>query len=311
MPLFLDFSVHIAPLFTLLFLPIKNFFGETSRVRGRWVVAEASRTVEQLHPSPESRVGLFGVAIDAIRMEEAVRRVFGWIDGPREACRYVVTPNADHTVMLQEHRGLRDAYLDADMVLADGFPVILASRLLGRRLPERVAGSDLVPALFDAADPERPLRTFLLGAAPGVAARAAERIEAVSKGVDIVDTYSPPVGFEHDEIEQERILARVRNANPDILVIGLGAPKQELWVHENREKIAAPVALCVGATIDFLAGERTRAPKWLQRLHLEWFYRMLSEPRRLCRRYARDAWIFPQLVWREWRTVQDAQKPTG
>ena len=274
-------------------------------------MAEASRVIGQLHPSPNSRVGLFGVAIDAVRMEEAVRRVFGWIDEPHGACRYVVTPNADHTVMLQEHQGLREAYLEADMVLADGFPVILASRLLGRRLPERVAGSDLVPALFAAADPKRPLRTFLLGAAPGVAERAGERIVATSPGVDIVDTYSPPLGFEHDEVECGHILSRIRKVRPDILVVGLGAPKQELWVHENRERIEAPVALCVGATIDFLAGEKTRAPKWLQRMHLEWFYRMMGEPRRLFWRYARDAWVFPQLVWREWRNTHASQKASG
>lgn len=273
-------------------------------------MAKASRVIEEIHPSPKSRVGLFGVDIDAVRMDEAVQQVLGWIDERPLACRYVVTPNADHTVMLQEHEGLRKAYLDADMVLADGFPVILASRILGRGLPERVAGSDLVPALFAAADLKRPLRTFLLGAAPGVAERAAERIVAAWPGVEIVDTYSPPFGFEHDEVEQERILARVRKTSPDLLVVGLGAPKQEVWIHENRGKIAAPVALCVGATIDFLAGERSRAPKWLQRIHLEWFYRMMGEPRRLIGRYARDAWVFPQLVWREWRSVRNVQDST-
>jgi N-acetylglucosaminyldiphosphoundecaprenol N-acetyl-beta-D-mannosaminyltransferase len=244
-------------------------------------------------------------------MDEAVKQVLSWIDSPHAGCCYVVTPNADHTVMLQEHAGLRAAYRDADMVLADGFPVIWASRLLGRRLPERVAGSDLVPALFEAADPKRPLRTFLLGAAPGVAERAAARIRAAWPGVDVVATCSPPLGFEQDEVEQERILACIRSAVPDLLVIGLGAPKQELWVHRHRDRIGASAALCVGATIDFLAGEKARAPKWLQRLHLEWFYRMMGEPRRLVRRYARDAWVFPQLVWQEWRaSLANAEKST-
>lgn len=272
-------------------------------------MAKAGYVAERLHLSPENRVDLFGVAIDAVRMDEAVRRVLGWIDDPIGDCRYVVTPNADHTVMLQHDEGLRAAYRDADLVLADGFPVILASRLLGRRLPERVAGSDLVPAVFAAADPARKLRTFLLGAAPGVAERAGRRIEAEWPGVSIVGTYSPPFGFEHDEAEQQYTLERVRRAAADVLVVGLGAPKQELWVHEHRHEIEAPAVLCVGATIDFLAGERTRAPRWLQRLHLEWFYRMMGEPRRLVRRYARDAWIFPQLVWREWRTTPQAEKP--
>jgi N-acetylglucosaminyldiphosphoundecaprenol N-acetyl-beta-D-mannosaminyltransferase len=90
---------------------------------------------------------------------------------------------------------------------------------------------------------------------------------------------------------------------PDILVVGLGAPKQELWLHQHRQRIAAPVALAVGATIDFLAGEKARAPVWMRRVGLEWLHRLGSEPRRLCKRYARDAWLFPQLVWNEWRTV--------
>ena len=271
-------------------------------------MARANPLIEPVDLSSTSRVDLFGVTIDAVRMDQAVRQVMNWVDEPFGRCRYIVTPNADHTVMLQEHEGLREAYHGADMVLADGFPVILASRLLGRHLPERVAGSDLVPALFEAADPKRPLRIFLLGAAPGVADRAAARIGTEWPGVEVVDTYSPPFGFEHDGVEQERILTRVRAASPDLLVVGLGAPKQEIWVHEHHAKIEAPVALCVGATIDFLAGERSRAPRWLQRIHLEWLYRLLGEPRRLFWRYARDAWVFPQLVWREWRSHADGRK---
>ncbi len=85
-----------------------------------------------------------------------------------------------------------------------------------------------------------------------------------------------------------------------MLVVGLGAPKQELWVHAHRDQISAPVALCVGAAIDFLAGEKPRAPRWMRRIGIEWMHRLASEPRRLAMRYLRDAWIFPQLVWREW-----------
>ncbi len=244
---------------------------------------------------------MFGVQIDVIRMDEAVRRVMAWVEEPPSFCRYVVTPNVDHTIMLQEHEALRNAYAHAALVLPDGYPVVWASHLLGKKLPERVAGSDLVPALFAAANPKRPLRTFLLGAAPGVADRAADSIRAKWTAVDIVDTYSPPLGFEHDDVEQERILARIKTAKPDLLVVGLGAPKQEVWVHKQRERLASSVVLCVGATIDFLAGEKNRAPRWVQHIYLEWLYRLLSEPKRLFWRYARDAWVFPQLVWREWR----------
>ncbi len=255
----------------------------------------------ELHLSARPRVNLFGVQIDCLRMEDAVQRVLSWVHHPLGNCRYVVTPNVDHAVLLQEHEALREAYDHADLVLPDGQPVVWASRLLGKTLPERVAGSDLVPALFDAADAKRPLRTFLLGAGPGVAERAAASIQKKWDGVEIVDTYSPPFGFEKDDAEQARILARISAAKPDLLVVGLGAPKQEVWVCEQRRNLESAAVLCVGATIDFLAGEKTRAPRWIQRLNLEWLYRMLSEPRRLVGRYLRDAWVFPQLVWREWR----------
>lgn len=252
------------------------------------------------------RISLFGIELDAVRMHEAIERLFGWIESPDGRCRYVVTPNVDHTVMLQHHEGLRQAYGEASLILADGHPVVFASRLLRKPLPERVPGSDLVPRLFAAARSERPLRVFLLGAAPGVGQRAAKNIEQRWPAVQVVDTYSPPLGFERDDVENAHILERIAAVNPDVLVVGLGAPKQELWVHRHRSSLRASVALCVGATIDFLAGEKTRAPRWIQRLGLEWCHRMLSEPRRLVKRYAHDAWVFPQLVWREWWSAGNA-----
>ncbi len=250
-----------------------------------------------------NRIRLFGIEIDALRMNDAVQRVMGWTADTSDPCRFVVTPNVDHTVLLQSQAELRAAYRDAGLVLADGWPVVAASRLLRRPLPQRVTGADLVPALFEAADPRRPLRVFLLGAGPGVAERAARNIHRRWPAVAVVGVYSPPLGFERDEQENQRILDHIRQAAPHVLVVGLGAPKQELWVHRHRHHLAASVALCVGATIDFLAGEKQRAPALVQRLGLEWLHRMATEPRRLFRRYARDAWIFPQLVWREWRST--------
>lgn len=246
---------------------------------------------------------LFGMQIDPLRMAQAVKQVMAWVEAGERRCRYVVTPNVDHAVMFQENAALRDAYRDASLVLADGAPVIWASRLLRRALPQRVAGSDLTPAVFAAARKTRPLTTFLLGAAPGVAKRAAERIEARWPAVQVVGTYSPPLGFEKNDSENAAIVERINDISPDLLVIGLGAPKQELWIQRFAPQLKTSVALCVGATIDFLAGEKSRAPKLLQKVGLEWLHRVASEPRRLLGRYARDAWIFPQLVWREWRST--------
>ena len=187
------------------------------------------------------------------------------------------------------------------MVLADGKPVVWASRWLGRRLPEAVPGSDLAPALFSASG--GGLRVFLLGAAPGVAARAARKIREQWPRVEVVGHHSPPREFERSPEELQRILDRIAEASPQLLIVGLGVPKQEIWAHRHGARLAARVVLCLGATIDFLAGEKQRAPRWMRRAGLEWLHRVASEPRRLAPRYARDAWVFPRLVWKEWRTL--------
>jgi N-acetylglucosaminyldiphosphoundecaprenol N-acetyl-beta-D-mannosaminyltransferase len=246
-----------------------------------------------------ARVRLAGLSIDALTMNQAVGQLLAWAKAPGATCRYVVTPNVDHAVLFQSNAALRAAYDDAALVLADGMPLVWTSRLLRRSLPERVTGSDLVPALFTAVPSGRSLRVYLLGAAAGVAERAAANIVRRWPAIEVVGTYSPALGFEHDADENAAILQRIAAARPDVLVVGLGAPKQELWVHAHRDRIAAPIALCVGATIDFLADHIVRAPVWMQTSGLEWLHRLASQPRRLAKRYARDAWIFPQLVLRD------------
>lgn len=256
-------------------------------------------------------VNLFGMKIDVANMALAVDTVLDWCDQEDvEGCRYVVTPNVDHAVMYQTNADLRTAYTKASLVLADGAPVVLASRLVQKALPERVAGSDLVPAVFDKVTEKqqtKKLRVYLLGAGPGVAERAAEAIHQRWSGIEVVGTYSPPMGFENDPAENEHIVSLIAESQPDLLLVGLGAPKQELWVSRHIEQIDAKAALCIGATIDFLAGEKSRSPRWMQRVGLEWLHRMMTEPSRLAKRYLRDAWIFPQLVWREWRSCRQVQ----
>jgi N-acetylglucosaminyldiphosphoundecaprenol N-acetyl-beta-D-mannosaminyltransferase len=250
-----------------------------------------------------STVELFGMHIDRVDLNTAARRLLDWCDDSGTGCcRYVVTPNVDHAVMFQTHAGLRKAYEDAALVVADGTPLVWASRVLRRPLPGRVAGSDLVPAILEHAETRTsPLRVFLVGAAPGVAKRAAQVIPNRWKNVEVVGTHSPPPGFEGDPNENANILDAVSEAQPELLIVGLGAPKQELWVAEHYQQLEAKAAICAGATIDFLAAEKQRSPVWMRRAGLEWVHRLASEPRRLAKRYARDAWVFPQLVWREWR----------
>ena len=242
---------------------------------------------------------LFGIKIDAIRMNEAVASVRAWINEAPAECRYVVTPNVDHAVLLQENDGLCKSYEEAHLILADGHPIVWASRLLRQPLPERVAGSELVPALFDSCNESGGLRVFLLGAQPGIGAIAAANMKKQWPNVETVGVYSPPMGFEKDPEENNYILGRIALCRPDLVIVGLGAPKQEIWVNKHYKQINAKAALCVGATIDFLAGEQKRAPVWMQKGGIEWLHRMCSQPRRLVKRYAKDAWVFPQLVWRQ------------
>jgi N-acetylglucosaminyldiphosphoundecaprenol N-acetyl-beta-D-mannosaminyltransferase len=254
---------------------------------------------------PGSKIELFGVRIDSLTLDQAVTRVLNWMAGPDTRCRYIVTPNTDHMVLLHHDDALRKAYSEASMVVADGFPLVWASRMLKKALPERVAGSDLVPAIFDAASRHagapggKPLTVFLLGAGPGIAVQAARNIEERWPHVKVIGTHSPPQDFDYKFRRNKEIIDLVADAKPDLLIVGLGAPKQEIWVQSYYHELQSRVAICAGATIDFLAGHRKRAPEWMRHRGLEWLYRLASEPRRLFPRYYRDAMIFPVLLFRE------------
>jgi N-acetylglucosaminyldiphosphoundecaprenol N-acetyl-beta-D-mannosaminyltransferase len=263
-------------------------------------VCSNSQGAESLVHAPRQKAALFGIEIDSISMDQAVEIVSSWLLSKQTSCRYVVTPNMDHVVQLQSNCKLLEAYSDASLIVADGWPLVAATHLLGIPIPERVTGSDLVPRLFGAAQGLGELRVYLLGALPGVADRAVEKIRHRWPCVTVVGTHSPPLGFENDPEYCEHIVQSISDAQPQLLIVGLGAPKQELWLHQYRSRLNARVAIAAGATIDFLAGEQTRAPRWVQRLYMEWFYRILTDPKRLVARYARGAWIFPQLVCKEW-----------
>jgi N-acetylglucosaminyldiphosphoundecaprenol N-acetyl-beta-D-mannosaminyltransferase len=250
------------------------------------------------------RVHLFGMDIDVVRETDVIERLERWIAAPFESMHYVVTPNVQHTMVFQENAAFREAYSRASLVIADGLPLVLSSRLFGTPLPERVAGSDLLPLLFDRTGPERSPSVFLLGAGPGIGERAAAEVRRRWQHVRIAGTYSPPSGFERDDAENRRILELVREAQPDVLVVGLGAPKQELWTYRFRNEIRAKVALCIGGSIDFLAGTKARAPHWMRRVGLEWVHRAATEPKRLGRRYAEHAVLFPMLLLRELRKIR-------
>jgi len=249
-----------------------------------------------------NRVQIFGINFDCLRFEEAVNTLFSWIDERREVCRYVITPNVDHVVKYQDNKALQAAYAEADMVLVDGKPVLWAARLLGKPILEVIPGSDLCPALFEAAGKrEQYLRVFLLGASKGVAEQAKKKIEKCWPWVDVCGFFTPPQEFSVFSPETEMVITEINRLNPDLIIIGLGAPKQEIWIHSVQHKLQSKIVICAGATIDFIAGNKKRAPIWMRRIGLEWLHRTIAEPKRLLGRYLYDAWVFPRLVFREFQ----------
>lgn len=254
-------------------------------------------------PIKTKRVRLFGIDIDPLTMAEVVSRISALLTTPQTPCQFVVTPNVDHLVQLQTHAGLQSAYQQASLVVVDGKPVMWAANLLGQPVPSTVPGSDLVPALFnDAQSRSIKIKVFLLGAMPGVADRAKAEIHRQWSMIEVVGTLSPPYGFDKDEAISQSICKSINDSGAALLLIGLGAPKQELWIAKNAPYLKTSVALCIGATIDFLAGEKARAPVWMRQAGIEWLHRMLTEPKRLAKRYLLGAVIFPQIVFKEWLT---------
>jgi N-acetylglucosaminyldiphosphoundecaprenol N-acetyl-beta-D-mannosaminyltransferase len=254
---------------------------------------------------------VLGVAVHPLTRKAAIELVANALSESPSAsglCRYVVTPNLDHARLLRDHHELQAAYAQAWLVVADGMPLVWAAKWMGRPLPERVAGSDLVPGLLAAATATRPLRYFLLGAPPGVAEKAARCNLEKYPHAHCVGTLAPELGFEHDETKCDAIVRSINDAEPDLLILGLGAPKQELWIAKHHHKLLAKVAICAGATIEFMAGQSSRAPPWMQNAGLEWVHRMSLQPKRLVARYARDAAALPGLLWQDWRRTKRAAR---
>lgn len=242
-------------------------------------------------------VALVGTEIHAVTREEAVAQVRALARRPPAM---VVTPNVDHAVLLQDDAAFRHAYDAAALRLCDGAPLLALSRVVGRPLPGRVTGADLMGDVCELAAQEG-LRVFIAGGAPDVLRQGMAKLRQRYPCL-VVSGHSPPMHFEgtEHELELQRVL---REANPDVVMVCLGAPRAELWAQQQLARYPA-VYLCVGAAIDFAAGTRLRAPALLQQLGLEWLYRLAQEPRRLWRRYlVRDAAFLPLALQELWRSA--------
>lgn len=233
-------------------------------------------------PGVRKRVRLGRIHADSLTFDEAIDAIVELARAKRGG--FVVTPNVDHVVLAEQSEELRAAYARATLSLVDGMPLLWLSRLLGHGLPEKISGSDLALPLMERAAREQ-LRVFLLGAKEGVGVRAASALRARYPRLPLVGVLSPPIGFERDPQALAEVLEEVARASPDLVLVALGCPKQELFMAAHAHALAPSVLLGVGATLDFLAGEVRRAPRWMSRVGLEWLFRLAQEPRRLASRY--------------------------
>lgn len=210
---------------------------------------------------------------------------------------YVVAINVDVVMKIEADQYLKKITDNADMVLVDGKPLVWISKWHKHPVKAKISGSDLVPLLCEKAR-DKGYSVFIIGGKDGIADQAKANLEKNLPGINIVGTYAPPFGFEKDKNELEKINTMISNAHPDLLIACFGCPKQEKWIYENYQKYDAKVSVCAGATVDFLAGNVNRAPRWMSEHGLEWFYRFTQEPKRMFKRYFVDDIKVAKLVWK-------------
>lgn len=246
----------------------------------------------QLAERPE-RLHLLGVCVDRVTMEGTLRLAESFVaeGGPH----HVVTLDAAMCVMARTDELLRQIIFAADLVTPDSAGVLWAARRMGKPLPERVPGVEIVPAMAGLAA-QHGWRMFLLGAAQGVAERAGRNLESQYPGCTVTGVHH---GY-FTEAEEDAVVASIRAAAPHVLCVAMGIPKQEKWIHRHREELGVPVMIGVGGTLDVLSGAVPRAPRWMQRRGLEWAYRVLRNPRKLVKVLALPRFV--TLVLREGRS---------
>jgi N-acetylglucosaminyldiphosphoundecaprenol N-acetyl-beta-D-mannosaminyltransferase len=231
-------------------------------------------------------------------MGEAVDAVLGLVGGGTSAL--VVTPNVDHLVRLEHDAEFDDAYARASLRFADGAPLVMLARALGTPLPERVAGVDLTVEVLAAA--ERAERSvYFLGGQPAVLDRAVASLRARFPGLRVAGTASPRVELDAIGPDEREALDAISESRPDLLVMFLGTPKQEKWFWRRGDLLPPTVALAVGGTVDMLAGARRRAPRWIQRVGLEWVWRLAQDPKHLAHRYLVQDRKFVRIALRDLR----------
>ncbi|MGE0294530.1 MAG: WecB/TagA/CpsF family glycosyltransferase [Hyphomonadaceae bacterium] len=236
-------------------------------------VSEAAPTI--------ARTNILGVGVSAVNMPMAIAEIDSLIAARKPG--YVCVRDAHGIIQCQDDEALRLIHNRASLVTPDGMPLVWLSRWQGKKHVSRVYGPDLMLALCEHSI-SRGYRHFFFGGAPCVPNQLAAALSARFPGLIVAGTYSPPFR-PLSEIEDRALVERLNAARPDIVWVGLSTPKQEHWMAAHRDRIEAPIMIGVGAAFDFHAGIKAQAPRWIQRSGLEWLFRLLSEPRRLGRRY--------------------------
>jgi N-acetylglucosaminyldiphosphoundecaprenol N-acetyl-beta-D-mannosaminyltransferase len=236
-----------------------------------------------------ARFAVLGAPIHAVQIPDVIQHIESWIRD-RKSGRFIAVTGMHGVSESAKDPRFREILESASLVVPDGMPLVWLGRWKGHNLRRRVYGPELMETFCRGTGPR--YRHFLYGGADGVAARLADVLHQ-RYGTQIVGTYCPPFRPLTAE-ETADVLQRIRFANPDILWIGLSTPKQERWMYEHRDRLSVPVLVGVGAAFDFHTGRVKQAPRWMRENGLEWFYRLLAEPRRLWRRYLIQG---PQFAW--------------
>ncbi|MGF1521693.1 MAG: WecB/TagA/CpsF family glycosyltransferase [Leptolyngbyaceae cyanobacterium] len=255
------------------------------------LISQARQLQRYERDTLKKRVSILNVGIDNFSTEEFLNRLQKGV---------VFTPNVDHLMQLQKDPEFVEAYKTADFKVCDSQILMYAAKFLGTPIRAKISGSDLVPLFCDRHRDNENIKIFMLGGAEGVPERAQRNINARVGRQIVVAAHSPSFGFEQDETECQRILEMIRASSANVLMVGVGSPKQEKWIAKYHKQLPnIDIFMAVGAAIDFEAGNKPRAPKMLSQLGLEWLYRLISEPRRLWQRYLLQDMPFVWLLLRQ------------
>lgn len=231
------------------------------------------------------RIPFLNTYIDSVTTEEALSQAESFIESGTP--HYIVTPNSDIIVQMQDDPELKEICEGADLIMTDGMMLVKISKKVGTPIKERVCMTDFVWDIGRLAE-KKGYRLFMLGGKGDTLRKARENYQRKLPALNIVGSYSPPLGFEKSADEYEKALSIIRRANPQVLLVFLGCPKQEKFIARSMKDLNVPLSIPMGGCVDFLAEEARRAPKWMQNAGLEWFFRFIQDPKRLFKRYFID-----------------------